>query len=116
VEAKKMVNVGRVKRTRNSELRKKTIRITEAAAFYLTALKEKRENFDLSRYVSECIIRDFGNNEIGYLKYLIMEDQKIIDAHYRKVNDNAERIAKLREIKENEIYSSVIEGKSKYLD
>lgn len=91
-----IMKLGRPKTYKKREIRKKTVRLNEMAFLFLYKVKEQRPNFDLSRYVSECIIRDFGD-DVKIKKELMLENQKIIDALYRENTKIAEEIKILKD-------------------
>jgi len=77
------MNIGRPTKGTKREHRKKTVRLTEKAYFYLMKIKEERKDFEFSRYVSEHLVNDFEKDKTGYLKHQIIENQKKIDYFYR---------------------------------
>ena len=93
---------GRPKSIHNRNARRHAIQLNEKAETLLREVRKKREMFDFSRYVSECIVRDFGSDS-GMIKYL---KQKIAQNTQEKETLDAERdeiISQIRTIQEKEM-------------
>lgn len=70
-----MMKRGRPKNLARRENRKKTVRLSILAASFLHDVVKKRPDFDFSRYVSECIVRDFRDNPKDFLKFKLLRLQ-----------------------------------------
>jgi len=89
------MNVGR--HTKIKVKRRKNVILSEKANFLLNKILEQRKDFNLSRYLSEHIIRNFNLEPIKFLKYQIAENNKKIDALSRENQQLSEKIQEIRQ-------------------
>ena len=95
------MQTGRPKKYKDPEKRRKTVKLNERAALILDQVRKKRPGFDLSRYLSEHLIKDFETPE-NWLKEQLAENQKQIDALYKENNKIAEKIRQIKEQTQHE--------------
>lgn len=74
--------------------------LSTQAEIIIRRIVSQRPSFNFSQYVSECIVRDFGNDPTLMLRRELAENQKQIDLLYEKNNELA---SKLKAMKEKEI-------------
>lgn len=93
-----MVKIGRPKDYTKKNNRRHGVLLNENAEVVLREVKKKRPDFNLSRYVTEHLIRDF-EDPIQREKREIIEIQKQVDALHRKMREKSDKIKELQDQK-----------------
>ena len=90
---------GRPKSIANRMARRHIVQLNEKAEIYLRDLRKKRIEFDFSRYVNECILRDFGSesSDLSYIKFQVAQNSRKIDELQAENNKLSESADKIRE-------------------
>jgi len=93
---------GRPTNPESKKGRTHVILLTTEAEFVLREIKKKRQQFNISRYVTEHIIRDFGNNntEINTIRMELNSLNKDVAEKEARIT---ELVEKIRVIKINQM-------------
>lgn len=100
---------GRPKSLSNKMARRHIVQLNEKAEIYLRDLRRKRQDFDFSRYVTECIIRDFGSesSDLSFVRFQVAENSKKIDELQKENNKLAEIADSIRDTQKARIEKTV---------
>jgi len=93
---------GRPTNPESKKGRTHVILLTMKAEFVLREIKKKRQQFNLSRYVTEHIIQDFGNNNTD-INTIRMEMNSLNKDVAEKEARITELVEKIRVIKVNQM-------------